>query len=526
MSAVSPIVNLQRRPIVNSNGQWANRGGVSTSSTLYSNGFAHRLVGGVSRLLLPASHTRFPVLARARHDDLRSVDNDGLVRTGRDFKTESLSGIDYPFHIHTYNPILGRLELIIYMPLTVNQQNLIALYFGKDESDLEDLAGSWGNKALAVYHLPSDQDFSGNGRHLSGDTSVPTGYSYTLQLSSNNRTVPNTTGADIWAPTWAANGNVYATFGDGPNTNPASCGLARLTGTTVAGLAAVWLVGGPSPSEADHWDPIAGYSGSTELLAKCTSLIAYGTDLYLWLADDDNERGWTDCRIGKVALGNIAAGPTVPSWGMGGKGTVHTWKTINPCWLQCGQGLAAGWDAYVYAFPQHYAPVDNLPGDSPSHNPAQFYLIRCLKANNWQTQGNWEWWTGGTDSSPTWGSYANREPRITMTGQCDWRPSAHYIPAPVDRCIFRVGRTGDPDFGGGSMSRFGTWMAQRPWHDWTLIGDKQYTASGIDPDLAQVSAIPNTITIAGDGSVSWLDTTWGGDNTDRCIATKSLLTPV
>ena len=220
--------------------------------------------------------------------------------------------------------------------------------------------------------------------------------------------------------------------------------------------------------------------------------------------------------MARIALGNIAAGPTLSSWAIGeGK----PWEVINPAFLQCGQDFATAFDESVYAFPQHFAPVDNPPGDSPSHNPGRFYLIRCLRIANLQTQGNWQWWTGGEN----WGAYADRQPRITMSGPIDWRPSVFYIPPPIDRCVFRIGRTGDPAFGGGSMSRFATFIAQRPTDNWTMIADEQYTAPGIDPDLAQVCALPHTVQIAG-GNASWIDTTWGGDNTDRCILAPSTLT--
>ena len=349
-----------------------------------------------------------------------------------------------------------------------------------------------------------------------------TTYSYALNLVGH-RVVPGSDGADLWPSTWASNG-VYTTFGDGPGGTSASgyvsLGLARFTGTTVADLAISYLVGGSGST--DHWPTLTGYnSANSELNAKCTSLIAYGSNLYLWLADDDGNRGWDDCRIGKVAIGSIAAGPTVPSWGTGQE---HTWKTINPTWLQCGQDFGLAFDSYVYAFPQHYAPIEN-PGDSPSHNPAQFYLIRCLRAADWQVQANWQWWTGGSDSAPTWGADADRQARITMTGQCDWRGSAFYIGGSVDRCVFRIGRTGNPTYGGGSMSRFATFTAQRPWHAWTMIADQQYTTPGLDPDLAQIAPLPHTLAIDGAGKATWIDTLWGGDNTDCCIVAQSTLTP-
>jgi hypothetical protein len=418
-------------------------------------------------------------------------------------------------------------------------ENLVncELAAGRGELPLSIAADVIGLEAVVSLEVPFTE--------MDPEAEAPVGEVYTYALNlAGNRTIPGTNGADCWPSTWAENGNVYTTFGDGPGTESSpgyvSLGLARFTGTTLAGLGVQYLVGGPGASVRARWDPVAGLSGAGgELNAKCTSLIAHDDNLYLWLADGTpGTRGWDNCRIGRVSLSAIGAGPTVPSWGMG---TAHTWKTINPVFLQVGKNFDQAWDGgpvpgYVYAFPQHYAPVEN-PGDSPSHNPARFYLMRCRRDTDWLVQSNWEWWTGNGsfNAAPTWGIYANRQPRITMSGQCDWRGSAFFAggvypgppPAPtIQTCVFRIGRTGDPAFGGGSMSRFATFVAARPWHEWTMIADQQYTASGIDPDLAQISPIPSTITYSSPDYrvATWVDTTWGGDNTDRCILAPSTLT--
>jgi endoglucanase len=350
-------------------------------------------------------------------------------------------------------------------------------------------------------------------------------FAYELRLSSN-RTIPGTTGGDLWPATWASSGNVYATFGDFSGT---SLGLARITGSTLASLAVNYLVGGTSPSVAANWAPIAGYSNTGGILnAKCTSLVASGSSLYLALADDDGNRGWNNCRIGKLSISSLGTSPSVPSWGFGQN---HTWKTISPTFLQCGRDFGDAFDEYVYIFSLHYAPSEN-PDDSPSHTPGRVYLLRCLRSADWQVQANWSWWTGGTDEAPTWGSYASRAPRIELE-RIDWRPSAHFI-TPIDRCMFRIGRGVVGTGGGGSQSHFVTLIAVRPWHAWTKIADQRYLASGVGADLAQVSAIPSTIVSDGAGGAEWLDTTWGGtdvdglggpsNNTDRLIATRSFLT--
>lgn len=146
-------------------------------ATVYPNGFARRLVGSPSRLLVPGTSAGFPVLCRAKHPDLRLAPA-GFVRTGKDFRVESLSGVNYPFHVHYYDGATGLVELVAHVPLSATAASPLALYFDQVGVNGEDLPGSWNNKALAVYHLPSLSDFSGNNRHLA--VNVPAGSGYDL----------------------------------------------------------------------------------------------------------------------------------------------------------------------------------------------------------------------------------------------------------------------------------------------------------------------------------------------------------
>jgi endoglucanase len=114
---------------------------------------------------------------RAKHPDLR-LEPTGRVRNGKDFRVESLSGVNYPCHVHLYDGTVGLVELVAHVPLNSSAASPLALYFDQVGMNGEDLAGSWNNKALAVYHLPSLGDFSGNNRHLS--VNLPAGSGYDL----------------------------------------------------------------------------------------------------------------------------------------------------------------------------------------------------------------------------------------------------------------------------------------------------------------------------------------------------------
>lgn len=172
MTAYRVLRRTDNRPVRASGGKLYGTAEPPVVSTVYPKGFAKRLVGTASRLLIPATTAGFPLLMRAKHPDLRLAPT-GFVRTGKDFRVESLSGTNYPFHVHNYDGATGLVELVAYAPLTAGAVNQLALYFDQVGINGEDLKGSWNSKALAVYHLPSMSDFSGNARHLRLNDTLP-----------------------------------------------------------------------------------------------------------------------------------------------------------------------------------------------------------------------------------------------------------------------------------------------------------------------------------------------------------------
>lgn len=173
MTTYRLVRKVDGKPLLKPDGKLYGIGEPPPVATVYPNGYAKRLVGSASRLLIPATMAGFPLLMRAKHPDLRLAPT-GFVRNGKDFRVESLSGVNYPYHVHKYDGTTGLIELVAYAPLAVNSANPLAIYFDQVGVNGEDLKGSWGNKALAAYHLPDLSDYSGNARHLGANTS-PTG---------------------------------------------------------------------------------------------------------------------------------------------------------------------------------------------------------------------------------------------------------------------------------------------------------------------------------------------------------------
>lgn len=174
MTVYRPLRRSDKRPVRALSGKLYGTAEPPPVATVYHNGYARRLVGSPSRLLVPATSTGFPVLMRAKHPDLRLAPT-GRVRNGKDFRVESLSGTNYPCHVHYYDGTAGLVELVAHVPLSASAASPLALYFDQTGADGQDLLGSWNNKALAIYHLPALSDFSGNNHHLGGDIPVDGG---------------------------------------------------------------------------------------------------------------------------------------------------------------------------------------------------------------------------------------------------------------------------------------------------------------------------------------------------------------
>ena len=141
------------------------------SPTTYLNGYLHRRT-----IVVPAAsvaggpHGNFPILIQESGAWLKSVANGGKVESaqGFDLRFELEGGGRLDHELESYDPVLGELVAWVRLPtLGTAGGAVLHLYYGKSglAAGEADPAGVWRNY-LAVYHLPSGQDRTGNGRDL------------------------------------------------------------------------------------------------------------------------------------------------------------------------------------------------------------------------------------------------------------------------------------------------------------------------------------------------------------------------
>jgi hypothetical protein len=299
--------------------------------------------------------------------------------------------------------------------------------------------------------LEAPYPHSANVAHLSWDLST---------VLSHRRGI----GSDIWATTWAGDGNLYTAFGDGGGfdgterskaTGRVSLGFARINGAPSAHSAAsleaknVW---GQAPHFAEN---PASFGG------KVIDLIAVGGVLYaqggLWTAancacadptlkndDNPNERSLTWSRdLGRT-------------W------QISSWATSSALGstLQFGPDYAGAFDpAHVYFYYQKDVTTD----------AREIYLrralIRDLTADP-ATSGHFEYFAG-TDArgGVLWSMSAERAMAVFIdarTGRGVYAGPSVVFDAPLGRYLAAV-------WHGNRLGEIGFFEAPAPWGPWATL---------------------------------------------------------
>src|SRR4051812_38974870 len=149
-------------------------------------------------------------------------------------------------------------------------------------------------------------------------------------------------GSDNWATTWAADGSLYAGFGDGPGFQGQrqSLGFARLTGGSAQAVQGTDLPGSPA----------AG---------KTYGVLALGDTLYAFVSPGSGAASYQEARLYRAPPGG---GPwTRAGWAFTDRGPE---RLVLPAFLQDGRGYPAGRPP-GYASPPRYAPKAPGPPSSP-----------------------------------------------------------------------------------------------------------------------------------------------------------------
>src|SRR4051812_45312668 len=218
-------------------------------------------------------------------------------------------------------------------------------------------------------------------------------------------------GCGDWAPTWAADGNIYTPFGDcwgvtGKLAPKRSMGLARVAGSPAAGdlrLADI-DTGAPGAPDIDR----TGASGGLDALGdrnkgeKPSGLLAANGKLYAWVRNIRTDG--TQSRL-RYSLANGTKPGSTWAWA--------SWTLTQfgyPVFVQAGEAYAGG-GSYVYV----------VAADGPSaYVPADRFILMRVPVGSITSQSAYQFFSG-TPSAPRWVSFADRARRTaiyTSTGRC------------------------------------------------------------------------------------------------------------
>ena len=248
-------------------------------------------------------------------------------------------------------------------------------------------------------------------------------------------------GGDNWPTTWAADGNVYTSWGDGGGFGPnaaenayVAIGIARLTGSSPATVAGRNLIGGLDPAIADCVPPLGdrveGNQGrpcsKKGVRAKTMGMLALGDQTYMFFTPGSSGLNYAEARLRAWTIGTN-------SWRRAGWAFTKddAYPLIDPALLQAGKGYADITD-YVYAYAPRYAPVDPTKlSIQRGSGGGQLALLRAPKGTDLLSRASWQFFAGRDASGrPRWtGNQAAAKPAFVNPDGVGWAVSATYVKA-------------------------------------------------------------------------------------------------
>jgi hypothetical protein len=270
-------------------------------------------------------------------------------------------------------------------------------------------------------------------------------------------------GSDIWPTTWAADGRLYAAWGDGggfdgteerKGTGRTSLGFARLEGTPDVVDAASFTgknVWGQAPTFAEAQATFGG---------KVVDLISVDGVLYaqggLWTADNCH---CTDPTV--IPEQNPAERTMAWSSDLGKSWRLAPWVSAadSGIALQFGRDYAGAFDpAHVYFYYQRDVKSDST----------HIYLRRVhsteLTADP-ATPGHFEYWAGLERDAPVW-SKSEADAQAVFTDQNvkygTFTTASVLYDAPLSRYLLAA-------WHGPATGQIGFFEAQTPWGPWSTV---------------------------------------------------------
>jgi Domain of unknown function (DUF4185) len=217
-------------------------------------------------------------------------------------------------------------------------------------------------------------------------------------------------GSDIWSCTWAANGQLFAAWGDGGGfAGTDSKGRVSIGVATIAGNPPGW-------KGRNVWGGYDPLSKQEPTLGKGTMLAANGV-LYLFISEQGK---WNRSRLWKSTDNGL-------KWNDRGWMFPLSHKAFAfPAWVQFGQDNRLSPDGYVYGF----------AGQSNKVACTRLYLFR-VKQERIEDLDAYEYFSG-TDKSPEWSrKLRNQKPVFVNPDGISWGTTCVYHSA-TDRYLLSV----------------------------------------------------------------------------------------
>src|SRR4051794_17185016 len=292
-------------------------------------------------------------------------------------------------------------------------------------------------------------------------------------------------GSDNWAATWAADGSLYAGFGDGNGFQGGrqSLGFARLTGGSAQAVQGTDL---PGP-------PTAG---------KTYGVLALGDTLYAFVSPGSNAANYQEARLYRAPVGG---GPwTRAGWAFTDHGPE---RLILPGFLQDGPGYRAG-GPWVYAYAPRYAP--RTPGRLSIQDGTGSNGIVLMRAprTGLMDRGSWQFFAGlGQGGGPLWSADPGAlRPALNSAAGVGWTVSAIH-----DRALGRYLLA--TEYGRSFAGRIALYEAAHPWGPWDLAARLRLKDPGGRAGTRTFYAdiLPNTLSADGKGLTLAFTGVGGGD---------------
>jgi len=258
-------------------------------------------------------------------------------------------------------------------------------------------------------------------------------------------------GSDNWPMTWANDGNLYTSWGDGGGfggTNSdgrVSLGVARVEGSAALFKGFNIWGGKNAPNKAT-------FGG------KSYGIISIGGNLYMWVSPGSSAQGYAEARLYKST--NKGA-----SWQKANWAFTQSQSIIFPSILQFGKDYQGARDNFVYIYSTRLKNASIFA----MQRPGEVDLFRVPK-NALMDRGKYEFFKGlDKNGNPIWTTDINKKEPVFKQVNVGWAgPSVSYNPA-LKRYILVT----DYHAGSGSLPISGDGLAlyeaSNPWGPWAEI---------------------------------------------------------